>query len=172
MELVTERLVLREYAADDFDAVHRFASDPESSRFVSWGPNTPEQTRGFIDYWLDDQAATPRTRYTFAITEPGGEPFGSVGIYQEGPHQAETGFVLSPDRWGAGFATEAGRAVLRFGFEDLGIHRIYATCRPDNVGSWRVLEKMGMSREGLLRDHILIRGEWHDSLLYAAIAPG
>ena len=53
-----------------------------------------------------------------------------------------------------------------------GIHRIYATCRPDNVGSWRVLEKMGMSREGLLRDHILIRGEWRDSLLYAAIAPG
>ncbi len=96
MELVTERLVLREYAADDFDAVHRFASDPETTRFVAWGPNTPEQTRGFIEYWLEDRAATPRTRYTFAITEPGGEPFGSVGIYQEGPHEAETGFVVSP----------------------------------------------------------------------------
>jgi RimJ/RimL family protein N-acetyltransferase len=172
MELVTERLVLREYAADDFDAVHRFASDPDSVRFVAWGPNTREQTRGFIEYWLEEQAASPRTGFTFAVTEPGGEPFGSVGLYRNGDHQADIGFTISPDRWGAGYATEAGRALLRFGFEELGIHRIYATCRPDNVGSWRVLEKIGMSREGLMRGHILIRGEWRDSLLYAAIAPG
>ena|SRR5688572_10733038 len=171
MELVTSRLVLREYARSDFEAVHRFASDPESVRFVAWGPNTPEDTRNFIEGWLEEQAGSPRTGYTFAVTEPGGEPFGSVGLYLGGPAQAETGFAIAPDRWGSGFATEAAEAVLRFGFDELGLHRIWATCRPDNAASYRVLEKIGMQREGYLRDHILIRGEWRDSLLYAAIAP-
>jgi L-amino acid N-acyltransferase YncA len=57
----------------------------------------------------------------------------------------------------------------QFGFTDLRLHRIWATCRPDNQGSARVLEKIGMELEGQLRDHILIRGQWRDSLLYAAI---
>ncbi|MET1058834.1 MAG: GNAT family N-acetyltransferase [Nocardioides sp.] len=172
MQLVTSRLVLREYAHGDFDAVHRFASDPENSRFVAWGPNTPDDTRMFIEGWLEEQATEPRTGWTFAVTEPGGEPFGSVGLYRQGQHDAETGFAISRDRWGSGYATEAAEALLRFGFDTLGLHRIWATCRPENVGSYRVLEKIGMQREGRLRDHVLIRGAWQDSLLYAAIAPG
>ena len=171
MELVTARLVLREYTRDDTEAVHRFASDPESCRYVAWGPNTPEDTRNFVESWLEEQATEPRTGWTFAVTEAGGEPFGSVGLYRDGPHQAEMGFSIRRDRWGAGYATEAGRALLGFGFDDLGLHRIWATCRPENVGSWRVLEKVGMQREGHLRDHVRIRGAWQDSLLYAAIAP-
>jgi RimJ/RimL family protein N-acetyltransferase len=59
--------------------------------------------------------------------------------------------------------------LLRFGFDRLDLHRIAATCHPDNRGSSRVLEKAGMELEGRMRDHKLIRGEWRDSLLYAAI---
>ena len=116
-------------------------------------------------------AAIPRTGYTLALTESAGRPFGSVGLYRDGPHHAELGFAVSRDRWGQGYATEAARAVLDFGFADLGLRRIYATCRRENVGSSRVLEKIGMSREGRLRDHVLIRGDWRDSLLYAAVTP-
>jgi ribosomal-protein-alanine N-acetyltransferase len=171
MELVTRRLVLREYERDDFEAVHRFASDPEAVAFVTWGPNTEDETRGFLDGWLAERAEVPRTGYTLALTTPGGRPFGSVGLYRDGPHHAELGFAVSRERWGQGYATEAARAILDFGFADLGLRRIYATCRPENVGSSRVLEKIGMSREGRLRDHVLIRGDWRDSLLYAAVTP-
>jgi RimJ/RimL family protein N-acetyltransferase len=170
MELVTSRLVLREYERDDFAAVHRFASDPEAVTFVTWGPNTEDETRGFLDGWLAERAEVHRTGYTLAVTKAGGTPFGSVGLYREGPHHAELGFAVSRDRWGQGYATEAARAILDFGFAELGLRRIYATCRPENVGSSRVLEKIGMSREGRLRDHVLIRGDWRDSLLYAAVS--
>ena len=80
--------------------------------------------------------------------------------------------MISRDRAGSGYATEAAAAVLRFGFDTLGLHRIWATCRPENLGSSRVLEKIGMQREGHLRDHVMVRGAWQDSLLYAAIAAG
>ena len=171
MQLVTPRLVLREYRQTDFEAVHRFASDPEATTFVTWGPNTEDETRGFIEGWLAEHAAVPRTGFTLAMTESSGRPFGSVGIYRDGPHHAELGFAVSRDRWGQGYATEAARAVLEFGFADLGVRRIWATCRPENVGSCRVLEKIGMIREGHLREHVLIRGEWRDSLLYATLTP-
>ena len=171
MELGTRRLLLREYTKSDFDAVHRFASDPAVATFVGWGPNTPEDTRAFLDECATEQAGSPRTSYTLAVTDPGNEPFGSVGIYiGEGTQQAEMGFVISPDRWGSGYATESAEAVLHFGFQSLGLHRIWATCRPENVASARVLERIGMQREGRLRDHVRIRGHWRDSLLYAAIS--
>ena len=151
--------------------MHRFASDPEAVAFVTWGPNTEDETRGFIDGWLAERAAIPRTGYTLALTEPPAGPSARWASTGTGPHHAELGFAVSRDRWGQGYATEAARAILDFGFADLGLRRIYATCRPENVGSSRVLEKIGMSREGRLRDHVLIRGDWRDSLLYAAVTP-
>ncbi|RYP85577.1 N-acetyltransferase [Nocardioides guangzhouensis] len=171
MELVTDRLVLRDYRPGDLRAAHRFTSDPESVRFVTWGPNTLDQTRMFLQVWLEEQEAAPRTGFTLAVTEPGGETFGSVGIYRDGPHHAEMGLSVRRDRWGQGYATEAAAALLGFGFDELGLRRVWATCRPDNVASRRVLEKIGMSVEGRLRDHVLLRGTWQDSVLYAALTP-
>ena len=171
MELVTRRLVLRDYQPGDLEAAHRFTSDPESVRHVTWGPNTWHDTEMFLDGWLEEQRATPRTGWTLAVTEPGGDTFGSVGIYRDGEHHAELGFSIRRDMWNRGFGTEAAGAVLAFGFDELGLRRIWATCRPENVPSRRVLENIGMELEGRLRDHVLIRGTWHDSLLYAAITP-
>ena len=172
MELVTTRLVLREYTHSDFAAVHRFASEPEVATFVVWGPNTPQDTQAFLDGCRTEQAKSPRTSYTLAVTETGSDPFGSVGIFGgNGMSQAEMGFVISSDRWGSGYATEAAEAVLRFGFEDPGLHRIWATCRPENLASARVLERIGIQGEGHLRDHVYIRGSWRDSFLHAAISP-
>ena len=71
--------------------------------------------------------------------------------------------------WGRGYATEAARAILAYAFRDLDLHRVYATCRPANVGSSRVLEKLGMRREGHLVQHRWMKGRWQDSLLYAIL---
>jgi len=96
--------------------------------------------------------------------------------------QAEILYLLNRHYWGHGYVTEAVRAVLGFGFQELGLHRVYATCRPANVASSRVLEKVGMRQEGHLRRHRWMKGAWHDSLpgdtasampaLARALAPG
>ncbi|MET4059191.1 ribosomal-protein-alanine N-acetyltransferase [Arthrobacter sp. UYP6] len=190
MELHTPRLTLRPYSAEDFAAVHRFASDPQLSAYVEWGPNTPQDSRDFLVSCLAEGQADPRAAYTFAITrsdggEGAGEPIGTVGLTLDptrrtdndgattpaGPGTGEVGYVIAADQWGRGYATEAAAAVVGFGFGVLGLERIRATCRPANAASARVLEKTGMVLEARLPAHKLIRGRWEDSLLYAISGP-
>lgn len=79
------------------------------------------------------------------------------------------GFCLNRHFWGKGYGTETANALLRFGFQQLDLHRIYATCDPSNNASAHVLEKIGMQREGHLREHKWAKGRWRDSLLYAIL---
>ncbi len=83
--------------------------------------------------------------------------------------RARFGYLIDPAHWGRGYATEVAGLVLGFARTTLGMHRVEATCHPENVGSQRVLEKVGLRQEGRMRDHLLVRGAWRDSLLYAAI---
>ena len=85
------------------------------------------------------------------------------------PSRALSGTRLHPAQWGRGYTTEAARAMIDFGFRELGLHRIWADCDPRNVASWRVLEKLGLRREAHLRQNARIKGEWVDSLLYAIL---
>jgi ribosomal-protein-alanine N-acetyltransferase len=79
--------------------------------------------------------------------------------------------VLARARWGRGYATEAATAMLRFGFDQLGLHKIMATCDPDNTTSARVLTKIGMRIDGYLYQHVLVRRRWRDRLVLAATSP-
>ena len=83
--------------------------------------------------------------------------------------RGEIGYLLDLRYWGRGYATEAARAVLDFGFRELDLHRVYATCRPANVASIRVMEKLGMRREAHFRQHRWMKGAWQDSYLYAIL---
>jgi ribosomal-protein-alanine N-acetyltransferase len=76
---------------------------------------------------------------------------------------------LRRDYWGNGFGTEAAQAIVDFGFDVLGLHRIWATASPENLGSIRVLEKIGMIQEGILRQNLLVRGNWRDSVLFSIL---
>lgn len=79
------------------------------------------------------------------------------------------GYVLARKHWGQGYASDAAAAVLGFAREELGLDRVEATCRPGNVASQRVLRRIGMQQEGMLRSHLLIRGRREDSLLFAKV---
>lgn len=81
----------------------------------------------------------------------------------------EIGYVVHPDFWGKGIATAVSGRLIAFGFEELELHRIYATCDPRNRGSSRVLEKTGMKREGRMRENLLMKQGWRDSLLYSIL---
>jgi len=173
MELTTARLLLRPFRAGDHADLHVIAGDPEVVRWMDWGPNTPEETGVFLGYALASETETPRRTWKFAVVRAADEALiGSAELHIESPeHRRGTmGYLISPSAQGHGYATEAARAVLDFGLAGGGLHRITATCDPENVGSARVLEKIGMSREGRLRDHYLIRGEWRDRLMYAKLA--
>ncbi|GAA1892389.1 GNAT family protein [Asanoa iriomotensis] len=154
--------------------MHAFASDPEVTRYTEWGPNTPADTEQFLQAAIQDAGTRPRTRFALAMVERADDALiGSVElcITSRARQQATTGYALAKRCWGRGLTTEAAAAMLRLGFDQLGLHKITATCDPENAGSTRVLTKIGMHREGHLRDHAFIRGAWQDRLLFAAIRP-
>jgi RimJ/RimL family protein N-acetyltransferase len=170
----TERLVLREIDEDDFDAIHGYASDPEVVQYVPWGPNTEEDTHDFIARTMTSAAAEPRLEYVFGVElreEPG--MLGTVGLYLRpaDPDQAMLGYAYGSPAWGRGIATEAALAVVELGFDVLGLRRIWASCDPDNTASRRVLEKVGMTIEGLLRADMIIRGDVRDNLVWGILEP-
>ena len=163
----TERLLLREFYPEDEAAIHSYASAPEVTRFTDWGPNDAQQTRAFLDLCLGLQGKWPRQSVSLGIElKAAGKLIGGIGI------EAATGvvgYVLHREHWGRGYATEASRAILRFGFETLELHRIVARCDVLNAESYRVMEKLGMRREGHFLKDALKHGRWRDTFLYAIL---
>jgi [ribosomal protein S5]-alanine N-acetyltransferase len=177
MELITERLVLREFRYEDWPAVLAYQSEPLYLRYTPWTERSPEAVRSFVQMFLAQQEQTPRTKFQLAVAlKSTGQLIGNCGIRMGPPavltsefHEAEIGYELSPAHWGLGYATEAARAIVRFGFAELRVHRIGAWCIAENVASARVLEKLGMLMEGRLREKEYFKGRWWDTLLYAIL---
>jgi ribosomal-protein-alanine N-acetyltransferase len=173
MEVIrTERLVLRDFEEADWEAVHSYGSDLEVVRYMDWGPNTEEETKKFIQRAIAHRKEQPRRIYTLAIVlKPENKLIGGCGIYVSNPENQEgwIGYCLNRNFWGQGYATETAKGLLKFGFDQLNLHRIFATCDPANIASAHVLEKIGMQREGHFREHKWAKGKWRDSLLYAVL---
>jgi RimJ/RimL family protein N-acetyltransferase len=115
MILTTDRLILRPFRASDFDDVHAYASDPEVTRYTSFGPNTPDETRDFLARSEAETAEPTSHHYNFAITLRGADnALGGVGFRVDQPvhRAAEMGYVLHRDHWGRGIVTEAAEALL------------------------------------------------------------
>ncbi|QSX31265.1 GNAT family N-acetyltransferase [Shewanella cyperi] len=109
---------------------------------------------------------------TLVIETLDGRFVGYTGFHCEDgvSKRAEVGYLLAPEAQGQGFATEATRAVIDWGRHVYGIHKFIAWCAADNLGSRRVLEKCGFQLEGLLKQHTLIGGQWHDDCIYGLLA--
>ncbi|OAX45442.1 GNAT family N-acetyltransferase [Paenibacillus sp. AD87] len=170
MQLETERLIIREILQTDWESIHSYTSMTEVTEHTAWGPNTEENTRDYVEFVLNSQQTQPREGFELAIClKKEGILIGGVGLHIEKTN-AEIGYVLNPVYQGKGYAAEAARAMLGFGFNTLGVHRIYAKCRPNNKASEKVMQKIGMQREGLMREHWFYKGEYHDSCLYSILA--
>ncbi len=169
--LETKRLVLRKYREDDFDAVHEYGSDPEVTRFVPFGPNTPEETRGFLDRAISSYSNPDFIKLDLAVTlKETGQLIGGGSIRKDKEETASIGYVLNRRFWGKGYATETAQALLEFGFSHLNLHRIFATCDEENPASVHVMEKIGMRREGHFLEDVREKGQWRNSYLYAILA--
>jgi [ribosomal protein S5]-alanine N-acetyltransferase len=170
---LTERLILRDFREADFEAIHEYAVHPEVVRYMDWGPNTPEQTREYLDRSLKAQAErAPHVLNAAIELAAEARVIGSIRleVKDAANRTADIGYCLHRPYWGQGLVAEAGRRLLQTAFEDLALHRVFATCDARNRGSWRVMEKLGMRREGVLRKANLRRDGWADTLLYAVLA--
>ena len=163
--LHTARLLLRPLAAHDWPAVYAYASDPEVMRYLPEGVMSVKEVQAFI-----------------TVHQPAGSAVAVAQIEDEhmighltfqpwhAPRSYEIGWVLHPQHHGQGYATEAATALFKYGFETLGLHRIIATCQPENVASWRVMEKLGMHREAHFRKVFAVDETiWLDEYLYALL---
>ena len=165
------RLRLRELSDDDFEAVHEYASNPEVVEFMAWGPNTEHDTRDFLERAHRAAVVDPRLGYELGVvTKEDGRLIGAIGLHLAHDElQAMLGYCYRPGAWGRGYATEAAETLIRFGFHVLMLNRIWAGCDPDNAGSIRVLEKVGMTLEGRHRENVRIRGKFRDTLMYGLL---
>jgi RimJ/RimL family protein N-acetyltransferase len=167
----TERLLLRDFQDIDLDALHAYASDPEVARFMEWGPNTPEDTQAFLDRAFLSQRQWPRLDLGLAIEHVAdGKAIGSIGLHLRDAATVEIGYCLNRGYWRQGLVFEASHALIDTAFRTLGLHRVFATCDVRNTGSFGVMEKLGMRREGMLRQDRQIKGVWRDTYLYAVLA--
>lgn len=175
MELTTNRLHLRPFTASDFGAVHSYAGNPANVTYMGWGPNDEQATRAFLDTAIAHWDKDPITDYDFAIVlKDANVVIGGCGIYlNQSRQEGMLGWILHMDYWKQGLMTEAARELLRFGFEQLNLHRLYATCNADNYGSYRVMENCGMTKEAHFRKNRFGRvgdqKKWFDELHYAML---
>jgi RimJ/RimL family protein N-acetyltransferase len=170
--LQTRRLVLREFAREAASEVRRLAGVREIARMTLLIPYPYEE--GMAEEWI----ASLRPSYeagehvTFALVlRDGGELVGSIGMNLNArDNNGELGFWIGVPYWGRGYCTEAASEVVRYGFEVLGLHRIHPNHFGSNPASGRVMQKVGMVREGTRREHYKKWGEYEDRVEYGLLA--
>jgi ribosomal-protein-alanine N-acetyltransferase len=174
MELSTARLLLRELSLADLEAIHHLHSLPEVDEFNTLGiPDSLATTKHLVADWLTQLHTTPRTSYVLVAQRASSQEFVGLIALNLGKanfRNAEVWYKFLPAHWGQGLTTEALTALLTFGFDHLHLHRIEAGCAIENIASMRVLEKVGMTREGRKRQVLPIRGAWVDNYFFAILA--
>jgi len=171
MRITTDRLVLRDFVVDDWPDVLAYQNDERYLRYYAWTGRTEHEVRAFVQMFLDHQAQQPRRIFQLAITLDGGRVIGNCGIRRKAQNEWEgdIGYELTPEQWGRGYATEAARAMVKYGFEELQLHRVSSWCIADNVASARVLEKTGLRLEGRLHENEYFKNRWWDTLLFGVL---
>jgi len=169
----TTRLKIRPFAARDAADLHAYLADPATYRFEPGDPVTlaeaeemAHERTGGTEFWAVELMAE-------------GRMIGHLYFAQVEPTELRTwtlGYIMNPAFQRRGYATEAAVALLRWAFAARPIHRVVAMCNPDNPASWRLLERVGFRREGLLRRNVFFRRgadgaeAWTDTLVYAMLA--
>lgn len=172
-ELESDRLVLCPITMLDLEKIHALHSLPETDQYNTLGiPESLEETKAIIQEWVDKNSNGLYRNFVFKIESKENKGFIgliAINLGSEKYKIAEVWYKLLPNFWKNGYATEALNRVLEFGFKSLGLHRIEAGCAVENIGSIRVLEKVGMTREGRKRKVLPLKSGWTDNFSFAIL---
>ena len=171
--LESPSLLIREVRTSDTDAFFAYMQREQYWRDLPIEPPTVIAIAAMVDACLRDQTKQPRTDYFMAAVDKySGNLIGEAILHVRSGRwkQGEIGWGVSPDHTGQGLATEIGKAMLQLAFKKLALHRVYAQCRVENRPSRRVMAKLGMREEGILRENVLARGSWWSSVQCSILA--
>jgi [ribosomal protein S5]-alanine N-acetyltransferase len=173
--LRTERLLLRPVTPDDVQAVFDYASNPNVTRFTIFETHqTIEESRWFVgDYARSRYACKEPDPFAIALKGEPNQMIGALGAHWASQPNGtmEMGYAIAEPYWGRGLVVEAAAEVMRFVFTEYAVERLQARVFVGNDSSERVLQKLGFSREGVLRSLIFRRGAWHDLVIYSLLRP-
>lgn len=171
-ELATKRLLLREFVMTDFADVFAYESDPEVVQYVSYGPYSEEECRKDLSWHIAHQQDPQRRFYYMAMgLASENRVIGFCGLkFREGYRlEAELSYAMNRHYWGQGYMSEAVEAIVNYAFTSLRVHRVFGGCCPENIGSARVMQKIGMKQEGHLRENAHFKGRWWDTLIFGVL---
>lgn len=174
--------MVREWRADEVEAMHRWLGDPEVMRHLSFGTTSLAETRAHLDLVVQEQRRLARERYWLAVElRESAQVVGDVGLTLEvgddGAAVGAFGWFFERARWGQGLASEAVRLLVDFGFEQLGLDRERASCDARNTSSERIMQRCGMrfdrdvprrSQPGRRRHYQLERSTWLERASFRA----
>src|SRR5215210_2564555 len=167
----TERLLLRKMRIEDAQDLFEYARDQDVARYTTWAPHSSvEDSKAYLRRIMDLYAAREVSEWGL-VHKADARLIGTCGFIDWTPYhaRAEVGYAMSQRYWGQGIMTEAVREVIRFGFEVMMLNRVEARCIVANIGSARVMEKCGMSYEGILREHMYAKGHYDDLKMYSIL---
>lgn len=169
--LETPRLILRRLEMRDAPDLFDYSRDPQVAKHVLWDAQTSvSEARAYVRYMLRRYRAGEPASWGIEEKETG-RVVGTIGYmwYQQDNNACEVGYSLARRRWNRGYMTEALAEVLRFSFEELGVHRVEAQHEVENAASGAVMRKCGMRKEGTLRGRLYNKGRYVDVDLYAML---
>lgn len=173
IKISTERTKLRLIDSSDLTLIHKLHSLPETDEYNTLGiPNNIEETKSVIEPWVSENRLSNIKNYTFAIESKLNDDF--IGIFglklgTEKYRRGEVWYKIHPNYWSQGIASEVLARIIDYGFDELNLHRIEAGCAVENVGSIKVLEKVGMIREGRGRQILPLKSGWSDNFEYSIL---
>lgn len=169
--LETERLFLRKLTPADAEDIFAYASDDQITRYLTWDTHgSLENTLGFIYYTLSRYERDEAGDWGIVVKATG-KLVGTIGFVKSDRinHYGEIGYVLSRNYWGQGIMPEAAAEVIRFAFEVMGLNRVESCHFLPNEKSGRVMQKVGMTCEGIAREKMFAKGQFWDMKQYAIL---
>jgi [ribosomal protein S5]-alanine N-acetyltransferase len=167
----TDRLILRKMNLEDKEDVFEYASDPLVTAHTIWDYHKSiDDSIGFLKFMIDKYERHQECNWGIVYKE-NNKLIGTCGFVYWSPehNRAEIGYALSRLYWNKGVMTEAMTPLMKFGFETMQLNRLEARCNIDNIGSERVMQKLGMSYEGVIREQLLIKGKFESVKLYSIL---
>lgn len=169
----TKRLALRPFETRDADAVLAYHSLPEVSQYQFWSPRSRPEVEVKVAAWGKQHSiAQEGDAVVLAVVLAGSSQLiGDImlSLNSGEARQGEIGYSFNPDYSGQGYATEAVGALVDWGFDALGLHRILARCDARNERSWKLVERMNFRREAHFREHAKFKGGWDEEYYYAIL---